>query len=751
MLQSREIIHFTSTFSRRILFAGSFALAFGVSSLAVGQSVIATGPVGGHGTAPTQGGSSSLVPLTMEVPSVVQRSTYVGPTDKSQTLHLSINLNPPSPAALKAFADSVSNPTSPNYHKFITPKQVGQMFGQPAAMVQQVVAYCTSQGFKIKLVADDNIGILADCTVAQAESAFGVTINNYHAISSSEPGRQDFFSYSTQPQLPMSIAPVVLTVEGLQNFTKPKPRVGPLTPVQTRTLYSCASIYGANFQGQNRTMAISSWDGFRLTNVPLFVKAFNLPTPAGGAGSNITVVTVDGGSGAGTPSGEGDLDIQMPLASAPLAAFTVYDGGGDLTDVLTLEANNNTAAAISESYGWNLDAGTAQAAHNIHLTMTAQGITYMAAAGDSGTSLEPYSYPNYDGEVLMVGGTAPNYDTNGNRLSEPCWQDGGGGWSTNPAPFNVTPSWQKGKGVPTGIGTRLVPDLAFCAGGPNGSFQSFDFYFNGALGSGEGTSFASPCFLGMLTIAEQEVVAQGGLANAPHRFGRMQDLIYSQNGRPDAWFDVTSGSNGFLPNGQLSVATPGWDFTSGWGPMIMDGFVKAVSVTAPVTFAPFSASVFDNTYITPNETEGNYVSGNTASLAATDQNDFVISPISESGLGRVASLQGLYSTKLNPTLLATLNIAFTGYIPAPATVMLYIYNWNTNTYQLLESISGSAAANANNFSVQAVNGSFTNYMNASGQVQVLVRSLVPTSRQLEVGTYTFKVDQLTITATSHTN
>src|SRR5206468_692654 len=158
------------------------------------------------------------------------------------------------------------------------------------------------------------------------------------------------------------------------------------------------------------------------------------PTPPGGVGSNITVVTISGGSGGGAPGAEGDLDIQMVLGMAPLCNFRIYDGGGsDLIGVLTAEVNDNLSDVISESYGWSLPASTATSAHNLHLSMTAQGITYMAASGDSGTSLEPYSYPDYDPEVLMVGGTIASFDSSGNRTGEVGWSGSGGGWSTNTA------------------------------------------------------------------------------------------------------------------------------------------------------------------------------------------------------------------------------------------------------------------------------------------------------------------------------
>ena len=727
MLQPINKFEFASSISRRIFLVGSFALAFGITSLAVGQS----------------DSKGAFAPLQMTVPSVVQRSLPMGPTDPKQLIHITVNLFPANPAGLKTYADSVSDPQNPNYHNFITPDQVGKMFGQSTANVDKVVSYLKSQGFTIKLVADSHFAILADGTVAQAQAAFNTHINNYHALSASEPGRRDFYSVAEQPQLPASIASSVLYVEGLSNFTKPKPMANALTPTQTRTLYNSAPIYDSGLQGQGRHVAISNWDGFRLSNVPLYYKQFNLPTPSGGVGSNITVVTVNGGAGSGTPEGEGDLDIQMVLGMAPLASFLIYDGApGALTAVLTKEQNDNIADIISESWGWNLDTSAALAVHNIHLAMTAQGITYMAASGDSGTSLEPFSYPNYDGEVLMVGGTVATVDSKGNRVNEPSWDGGGGGWSTNSSTFNVLPSWQKGKGVPTTINYRLSPDISFNASGNNtGAYQ---FFYNGVISNDySGTSFSCPVFAGLLTVAEQKIIAQGGLSKAPHRFGRIQDVIYKQNGSSSVFYDVTQGVNGTLPNGQLSSAGIGWDFCSGWGAMIMDGFVKAVAVSATKTYSAGTASVYTNTYLTPAVTEGNFISGTVSSLATADGDKFVVSPINQAGLGRVASVQASYATGLKPASAASLNVLLTASIPAKASVMIYIYNWTTKAYDLLQTLSGTQAGQANNI---AVNKALTNYFSATGQVQLLTRSLVPAGKAGVVGSYTYQVDQLAISA-----
>jgi subtilase family serine protease len=508
------------------------------------------------------------------VPGVVHRSLKIGHSNPNRLLHISVSLPYGDQAGMEAFVSSVSDPKSPMYRQYITPEEVGNRFGLSADKVQAVADYLKSQGMKVNLVAKNHLSILADCSSAQAETAFGTVINDYQANDPHEPGNTNFFSYSTQLSVPSTIAPFIQSVSGMENFTKPQVRA--LTPTQTRVLYNTAPMYNAGVQGQNRNLAISNFDGYRLTNVPLYYSHFGLPTPAGGVGSNVHVVTVSGGAGGGTASGEGDLDIQMVLGMAPLCQFYIYDGGAsDLIGVLTKEVNDNLVQVISESYGWNLPAATATSAHNLHLSMSAQGITYMAASGDSGTTIEPYSYPDYEPEVLQIGGTVATTDASGNRTSEPIWTSGGGGWSTNTATFNVRPSWQTGTGVPNN-NKRLVPDIAFNAGG-SGAYQ---FYLNGALSSAYvGTSFASPVFCGMLGVAEQQIMANGGLASG--RFGRIQDLIYSQNNRSDVYFDITTGSNGTLPDGTTSNAHVGWDYCVGWGPMNMNNFVATQGAGTP--------------------------------------------------------------------------------------------------------------------------------------------------------------------------
>lgn len=529
---------------------------------------------------------TDVAAIDQEVVPATGQSFRLGHVDTSKVLHIAVSLPYRNQEAVEAYADSVSDPKSPNYRKFLKPEEVGRRFGLSSTQVQEVADYLTSNGIKVTLVAKNHLSILADATVAQAEKAFHTSIDRFQTIDPSPAGNRDFYANSGPVMVPKNLVNRIMNVSGLESFTKPMPRI--LTCTQTRGLYNLAPEYSGGYQGQGRAVAISNWDGFRLTNVPLYYSHFGLPTPAGGVGSNVHVVAISGGAGSGTPQGEGDLDIQMVLGMAPLAEFYIYDGGSsDLIGVLTREVNDNIADVISESWGWNIGSSTANACHNLHLSMTTQGITYMAASGDNGTTLEPYSYPNYDPEVMMVGGTVATVNGSNVRTSETGWNGSGGGWSTKAVAFNTRPSWQTGTGVPTNINFRLSPDVALNASGSSGAYQ---FYLNGSLTSGYvGTSFACPVFAGGLGAASQKFIALGGLpadGAGKRRFGRIQNLIYGQNGRSDVWFDVTSGNNGTLPNGSSSNAGAGWDFVTGWGAINWDSFVNVLAGSLSAPAAP---------------------------------------------------------------------------------------------------------------------------------------------------------------------
>ncbi len=657
---------------------------------------------------------------------ILGQSRVTSAVPSSQVINFAVSLRPKAAEDLQAFADAVSDPRSPSYRHFILPAEVGIRFGASSSDQAAVVTYLKSKGLKIVLSAPNRMGLLVQGTASQVQSAFGTTLKQ---LSGKDPlGKTISFRANTTPfMVPSNLVGVVADVSGVENYTRAFPRATSLlTPDLTRALYNTKPAYNNGFHGEGRTQAISNFDGYRLSNIPLYVSSYNLPIPPGGVGSNIQVINVGTPSGPGTPQGEGDLDIQMELGMAPLATLQIYDGS-DLVSVLTKEVSDNTADVISESYGWNLDTQTVTSAHNQHLAMTAQGMTYMEATGDFGTTIEPFSYSNYEPEVLQVGGTIASVDNvTGARITEVGWSGSGGGWSTKAVPFNKLPPWQVGNGVPTGINFRLNPDISLHAAGPQGAYF---FVFNGVLGGGsDGTSFSSPVCAGNFIILEQRLEAAGLTA----RLGRVSDAIYAMNGRPDVWLDILSGANGTLPNGQQGVCTPGWDFVTGWGAPDYDGMFNVLSgpTNPPTLVAPDDPVV---------SAIGTYVDGTNLSLIDSDDNLFLVNSSFFGHFGSAAGVDLTFTLPGTPTSLAVQFDASAGRVGGA--IMVWAWNWNTSTYDLV----GDAAMSGSQGFVQVIRirKDLANYVDGSNHVQLRFRGHFPVRPFGALpGPFTFSLDQL---------
>jgi subtilase family serine protease len=629
-----------------------------------------------------------ISPLRMSRPKAVDRATVLGDMDGEAKLHISVALRFGDPVGIQSFVNSVASPSSPNYRKFLTPEQVGQSFGLPLESVGKVPEYLISQGMTIRKVSKNRLSILADSTVSQAEAAFHTKLARFSSADIGLAAGHTLFSFTTTPSVPADLAPMIVSVGGLENFNRPS-RHDFVGPTQLRTLYGGAKGYGAGFQGKGRVVGISSYDGFDLGNVPLEYRQFGLPTPSGGLGSNVSVITVDtnqGGEG-GPQLGEGDVDIQCVLGMAPLCTLRVYDGGNlsegfyDPIGTLTDQSDDNACDVITSSYGWGGSSDFYAAMHQFYLSMNAQGITNMSAAGDHGApGVSQTPYPDIDPEVLIVGGTTITVDSLGDRLAETAWNltdelgdgnlwGGAGGWFPSSDPFNILPPYQKGAGIPTDIPYRLTPDVALA------SDFSYEIFINGqfqpSLGYAfGGTSCASPTFAGLLANVEEQLISVGDLlpyTSGKQRFGRIQDLLYTQNGNSNVIYDVTSGQIGDLPNGQLGTAGPGWDFATGLGAVEFDGLYSLVANVPKVktlTVTPTSVEGGGGTTITGTLTLSEYVGTPNFKVKLSSSNSAAEIPASVAiPLGAATGTFSITTTSVaqqqNVTITATIGTAST--------------------------------------------------------------------------------------------
>lgn len=233
------------------------------------------------------------------------------------------------------------------------------------------------------------------------------------------------------------------------------------------------------------------------------------------------------------------LDIEWAHAMAPNAKLFLVESYQVDTDP-TWQAVQEAGALVAQNGGgvvsmsWGIPEYATETTDDKY--MTTPGVVYFAAAGDSGLN-NPF-YPTASPNVVSVGGTYFNRNSQGDFTSEQYYTGGGGGGIS---PYEPIPSYQNV--IKSIVGThRGFPDVAsdFCCAA---------LYIEGWTEVG-GTSWASPTFAGIVNAA--------GLLNKSTN--NELTMIYKEYANPTrykaAFYDITTGD---------SHCVVGWDICAGVG------------------------------------------------------------------------------------------------------------------------------------------------------------------------------------------
>ena len=349
-----------------------------------------------------------------------------------------------------------------------------------------------------------------------------------------------------------------------------------ITPAQMLQAYGINNIQfnGITGAGAGQTIAIiDAYDDPNIaTDLASFDNTFGIAAPPG-----FTKLNEYGGaslpgadytdSKPNTWELEESLDVEWAHAIAPAASIILYEANSDSTSDLLNEAvntarNNPNVSVISMSFSSPEFSGE-QNLDSIFTTPSGhQGITFLAATGDTGS---PGGYPAYSPNVVAVGGTTLSINSSGNWTNETAWNSSGGGTSR----YEFEPTYQDGV---QSTGRRTTPDVSMDAN-PSSGVPVFDSYDNGTsrpwIEVG-GTSLATPMWAGLIAIADQGRAASGlGTLD-----GASQTLPMLYEAGTSSYHDIVSGSNGAFSAG------PGYDEVTGIGTPVANLLMPALVGTA---------------------------------------------------------------------------------------------------------------------------------------------------------------------------
>jgi len=300
---------------------------------------------------------------------------------------------------LEDFLRQLADPSSPNYHKYLTPKQYGARFGMSKNDIEKIIAWLRAAGFTNIRVANGRNEVSFDGTVAQIESVFQVEMHNYMVNG------EVHLANAGEPKVPAALADSVLNVGHLHDFA-PKPRAKVqshltsylsgnhfLTPGDFATIYDLRPLYSAGMDGTGQKIAVVGQSTVRATDLNNFRSAAGLPE------STVTM-TLQGGTATrcGGDEGESALDLEWAGGVAKGASIIfVYAGlktgdtcsarANSVWDALDYTVQNNVAPFISSSYGYcesGLGSAFAKQVQTWAQQGQSQGQTIVASSGDAG-------------------------------------------------------------------------------------------------------------------------------------------------------------------------------------------------------------------------------------------------------------------------------------------------------------------------------------------------------------------------------
>lgn len=560
---------------------------------------------------------SGRLPLPSNIVQYTSRSRMVGHVSMSKQVSLSIGLSLRNQAELNTYIAQMTTPGSPLYHHYLNAATFNALYAPLPSSEASVIDYLRSQGLTITATYPNHLVVDARGTVAQAEQAFQVHINDYQNAAG-----LSYFANDAAPSLPTPLASVVTSVSGLDNLvqyrrnpnhgnakpglaatkasnfaiTCPQPGAATVptayTPSQIASAYDFNQLYGQGNLGEGQTVGLLELDGFSPNDIALYASCF------GGKNTAIQTIPIDGFNGVpGANAAEVELDMEMVLGLAPrLSTLRVYEAS-----INSLAAYNDAWARIIAdnvpvvSTSWVFCESAAGIANELQQeniffqAAAAQGQTILAASGDMGatgcydprtgknTNLavdDPASQPYVTG----VGGTRLLINADGSYASEQVWNDrtlqngaSGGGVSQ----VWQMPAWQQGPGVANAYttGYREVPDVSLNADPQTG----YDVFCSvgGCAGRGwqviGGTSAAAPAWAAMVALANEAALKANG-----YRLGFLNPSLYgishglAGTSYASAFHDIVPvaggvNNNDYVGSGGAYPAASTYDLATGLG------------------------------------------------------------------------------------------------------------------------------------------------------------------------------------------
>jgi subtilase family serine protease len=381
---------------------------------------------------------SHLVTLSGNThPGALDPANDRGRVSDSQPLsHLILVLKRPPvrEAAFERLIGQLTDRTSPNYHHWLSARQIGNEYGPAPANITAVTRWLVAHGFSINKVFPSQLAIDFSGDAGKVRDAFHTEIHTLDVR-----GRSHIANMS-DPRIPAALAPVISGVVSLSDFhgKSGSQKSPPLTmkncnmgsrdlistcyfvaPPDLATIYDLNPLFAAGTTGTGEIIAVAEdSDIYSARDWQKFRSLFGL---SGYTNGSLSQVQPGGCTDPGTNSDdfEATIDAEYSSAAAPDAAIEVATcAASETTWGVTIAVENlvnetSPPPIISTSYIWcESGAGSAndEIYYNAWQQAAAEGISVFISAGDEGPATCDYGEKDASQGIAVNGLASTPYD-----------------------------------------------------------------------------------------------------------------------------------------------------------------------------------------------------------------------------------------------------------------------------------------------------------------------------------------------------
>jgi hypothetical protein len=374
----------------------------------------------------TAGGLASHVLLTGQQPQWATEQNRRGliPGDtRLEHLTLVLRRSPQKQKVFERFLQELQDPSSPNYHRFLSPVQVGKKFGPAQHDIEAVTGWLRSQGLRVNSVANSRMTIDFSGTASLVGSAFATEMNYY------EVRGERRMAAASNPQIPAALAGVIQSISGL-NTVNDHPYLGAeqaevpatgtgsdlpalsicnggsctnfVTPDDFFVIYDLSGAWNFDLFGGGQTIAIIG----RAKVYNPDIENFHTLTLGGLGTQDPTVIVPPNGLDPGPPAGTGGqatgdqveatLDVMRAGSVAPAAAIDLVVSADDngvsgirIAAQYVVDTDPIPAQIMSISFGAceaDRTLADVQFWDSLFSQGAAEGISTFVASGDGGVA-----------------------------------------------------------------------------------------------------------------------------------------------------------------------------------------------------------------------------------------------------------------------------------------------------------------------------------------------------------------------------